>query len=133
VAPSPIIAENGDREGETNNNDQNGLLVKVNKTPTATASSSSRNSGLSPPSDVAIVDDVFNSTEVAAEGDETSPTVRDFTKKNDSVSYVLDLGAGASSATLSPALTLPSPASPWARRRNLVRFSSLRYPHHSTH
>jgi hypothetical protein len=57
--------------------------------------------------------------------------VRDFTKKNDSVSYVLDLGAGASSATLSP-LTLP-PTSPWARRRNLVRFSSLRYPHHSTH
>jgi len=68
-------------------------------------------------------DDVFNSTSTTS----TAATVRDFTEKNDSVAYVLDLGHS------SPISLLPPPVSPWQRRRNLVRFSSLRWNKSTSH
>lgn len=80
------------------------------------------------------VDEVFGPvmTEMA-DDDQASPTVRDFTKKNDSVSYVLDLG-GEFTPTGAPPLPYLTPSSPWTPRRNLVRFASLRYSHRpSTH
>ena len=51
-----------------------------------------------------------------------SPTVRDFMEKNDSVAYVLELGE---QLMRHPQKT--PPGSPWMRRRNTLRFSSLRW------
>jgi hypothetical protein len=78
--------------------------------------------------------------ELASSGDDDaeSPTVRDFTKKNDSVSYVLELGGEHSPSSicggispLSAPYALLTPGSPWTSRRSsgLVRSASLRYPH----
>ena len=130
---SPIIAETSkDSENNNNNNSvklpQDGNQVKRRRD--ATVSNGSGN-GASASSDV---DEVFSPvvTKAAAEAeeDDPSPTVRDFTKKNDSVSYVLDLG-GEHSPTGPPPLsaTYLTPGSPWIPRRNLTRSASLRYPH----
>ena len=129
---SPIIAETS-KDSENNNNNsvklpQDGNQVKRRRD--ATVSNGSGN-GASASSDV---DEVFSPvvTKAAAEAeeDDPSPTVRDFTKKNDSVSYVLDLG-GEHSPTGPPPLsaTYLTPGSPWIPRRNLTRSASLRYPH----
>lgn len=82
------------------------------------------------------VDEVFGpvTSETADHHQASSPTVREFTKKNDSVSYVLDLGGGEFTPTGASPLPYLTPSSPWTSRRNLVRFASLRYSHRpSTH
>ena len=149
---SPIISESG--TGESNNNSITSLTPdgcnngQVKRRRDAVVSS-----GNGPtPSVLSDVDDVFspNTTTTAtrmestspeatatAEDDAESPTVRDFTKKNDSVSYVLDLGGEHSPSVcggippLSAPYALLTPGSPWISRRSsgLVRSASLRYPH----
>lgn len=144
---SPIISENG--TAENNNNSIASLtpdgcgMGQLKRRRDAVVSNGSGNGRVSVVSDV---DDVFNtSTEMASElseaateaGDDAeSPTVRDFTKKHDSVSYVLDLGGENSTSIcaglppLSATYNLLAPGSPWTPRRNgLVRSASLRYPH----
>jgi len=69
--------------------------------------------------DADAVEDVFSPS--------SSATVRYFTKKNDSVAYVLDLSQSSSVSLY------PTPVSPWQRRRNLLRFSSLRWNKSSSH
>lgn len=78
------------------------------------------------------VDDVFQTSPAGQSlGRPASPTIRDFTEKNDSVSYVLDIGDRSPSASpLGP----PPALSPWPiRRNNLVRSASLRYPARHPH
>ncbi|XP_046633489.1 putative uncharacterized protein DDB_G0271606 isoform X2 [Daphnia pulicaria] len=156
---SPIISESG--TGENNNNsitsltpDGTGGQVKRRRD-AVVSNGSGKGRAASVLSDV---DDVFspNTTaattttdatmgdstppELASSGDDDaeSPTVRDFTKKNDSVSYVLELGGEHSPSSicggispLSAPYALLTPGSPWTSRRSsgLVRSASLRYPH----
>ncbi len=78
------------------------------------------------------VDDVFQTSPAGQPlGRPASPTIRDFTEKNDSVSYVLDIGDRSPSASpLGP----PPALFPWPiRRNNLVRSASLRYPARHPH
>lgn len=90
------------------------------------------------------VDDVFHSTPSLVTDLPSSPAVRDFTKKNDSVSYVLDIGehspstsgggGGGGGSGSTPGLPPLLMASPWPLRRNhLVRSASLRYPTRHPH
>lgn len=94
-------------------------MTKANNSDTENNNNSSAESSSETSDDTDAVDDVFNST--------SSATVRDFTKKNDSVAYILDLGQS------SPVSLYPTPVSPWQRRRNLVRFSSLRWNKSTSH
>jgi hypothetical protein len=107
---SPIRTDCPEQE---NNNNSNNHTVATNTSPR-----------------LSIDDEVFHSTPAkeaanSAPHSPTSPTVRDFMEKNDSVAYVLDLGEHPAS-TPARTLLIP-PASPWQRRRNLLRFSSLRW------
>lgn len=116
-----MILENG-LDGENNN-------VKLSSRKSSGSSSTRRASSDANTSSDA--DDVFGGPTSAAAAatqllagrpaDPSTPTVRDVTKKNDSISYVLELGDEQPQ----------TPPSPWQRRRPLGRSYSLRATKHS--